>query len=461
MALLRIASLVALAAPAVAQSTFPETEPNDTKASPNAIGCLAPGDAITGLTTGSNQIVPGDASADYFDVSTCAQGSGLVQLRLALTSATPGQVGTIRGLAQIAGVPTPGTDNVLQTSGTTTSPPYYVQWYAAASSASRITYRVIGSVATTANYAATLSSTSVTPIVVPTSFQPGTITVSTVGQTSSDTELYLYDAAFAPVPTAHNDDASGAIQSTLARVLAPGTYYVAVSNFNLANSNGDANPDEYYADGAVLDFPNALVNNNVLANVNCTCTLSDGATLVVVTLTKASAFDVAWARFTVTAPATVFQSFCAGDALLADHTTPCPCGNVGATGNGCANSVNANGANLNATGTAAADDVVLHGSGMPAVVSCIYLQGDALDDVVFGDGVRCAGGTLLRLRTKANVAGASAFPDSTDAVTLSTRGGVTVGSGAQRWYLTYYRNAAAAFCPPETFNATNGWTIVW
>jgi hypothetical protein len=155
------------------------------------------------------------------------------------------------------------------------------------------------------------------------------------------------------------------------------------------------------------------------------------------------------------------QAFCFGDGVDASHTTPCPCGNHGAAARGCANSVVAAGARLLATGSAAADDVVLAGSGMPATVSCIYLQGDALEDAVFGDGVRCAGGTLLRLRTKANVGGASAFPDSTDTVTLSARGGVTVGSGVRRYYQTYYRNAAAGFCPPETFNVTNGWIVDW
>ncbi|MBK7875333.1 MAG: hypothetical protein IPJ77_06225 [Planctomycetes bacterium] len=457
----RLLFACALGAPALAQTTFPELEPNDTKPAANALVCLAPGDVITGSSTGTNTVTPGAASADYFDVSTCAQGAGLARFRLTLTSATPGQVGTIRGLAQIAGVPTPGTDNVLQTSGNTTNPPYLVQWYGASTSSSRIVYRVAGNATTTADYAATLSSSSVTPVVVPTAFTPGLITVSTIGTTTSDTEIYLYDAAFAPVPTAHNDDAGGTIQSRVARVLAPGTYYAAISNYNTANSNGDANVDENYTGGAVLDFPNALSNSNVLANVTCDCTISDGVITTPVTLVKAGAFDVAWACFIVTAPTPVFAAFCAGDGLLADHTTPCPCANDGAAGNGCANSVNANGASLAATGAAAADDVVLHGAGMPAVVSCIYLQGDALADVVFGDGVRCAGGTLLRLRTRANVAGASAFPDSTDTVTLSARGGVTVGSGARRYYQTYYRNAAAAFCPPETFNATNGWTIDW
>ena len=153
--------------------------------------------------------------------------------------------------------------------------------------------------------------------------------------------------------------------------------------------------------------------------------------------------------------------FCAGDGVDPDVTTACPCANVGASGNGCANSVNANGANLAASGSTNPDTMVLSGSGMPATVSCIYLQGDQRGDTTFGDGVRCADGALIRLRTRTNVGGASTFPDSTDTITLSARGGVTPGSGVVRYYQTYYRNAAALFCPPETFNVTNGWRLTW
>ncbi|MBI5361753.1 MAG: hypothetical protein HZA53_01155 [Planctomycetes bacterium] len=159
--------------------------------------------------------------------------------------------------------------------------------------------------------------------------------------------------------------------------------------------------------------------------------------------------------------ATPIVAFCAGDGLSTDHTTPCPCGNNGAAGNGCANSANPNGGNLTTTGSTLSDNVVLQGSGMPATVACIYLQGDGLNDGVFGDGVRCTGGTLLRLRTKINAGGASSFPDSVETITLSARGGVTVGSGARRYYQTYYRNSAGLFCPPETFNVTNGVQIDW
>ncbi len=157
----------------------------------------------------------------------------------------------------------------------------------------------------------------------------------------------------------------------------------------------------------------------------------------------------------------MITAFCFGDGIDTSHTTNCPCGNIGAPQRGCANSINPAGADLNATGNTNPDTIVLAGSGMPGSAACIYLQGDLLDDATFGDGVRCTGGVLIRLRAKVNSGGASQFPDSTDTVSVSVRGGVTPGSGVTRAYQTYYRNAAAAFCPPETFNVTDGATIVW
>ncbi len=172
-----------------------------------------------------------------------------------------------------------------------------------------------------------------------------------------------------------------------------------------------------------------------------------------------SVYDIGGAVYELPIPG--FVSFCAGDGLGSTPTTPCPCGNFGLEGSGCANSVNPYGAVLFASGTPILDDVVLGALGMPATVICIYLQGDAVDDIVFGDGVRCVAGTLLRLRARANVGGASSFPDSTDTVTLAGRGGVLPGSGVRLYYQTYYRNAAASYCPPATFNVTNGRVIDW
>jgi hypothetical protein len=118
---------------------------------------------------------------------------------------------------------------------------------------------------------------------------------------------------------------------------------------------------------------------------------------------------------------------------------------------------------LAASGSAriAGDTLVLTGSGMPNS-SCLYFQGTTQLSgglgVVFGDGIRCAGGTVIRLGTKANSGGMSQYPAPGDA-SVSVRGQV-VTPGSVRTYQCWYRNAAA-FCSADTFNLTNGLQVTW
>jgi hypothetical protein len=160
-----------------------------------------------------------------------------------------------------------------------------------------------------------------------------------------------------------------------------------------------------------------------------------------------------------------FEAFCTNGSLGTDHTTSCPCGNSGLSGNGCGHSFDGGGANISATGTPSLDDVVLTSQFEPSSSFTLFMQHDAAGDAVFHDGVLCAGGSLIRLRGRAAAGGAALFPDSTFAndatLTLSQRGSVTVGSGARRYYAAWYRNASTTFCPPATANVTNGWKIDW
>jgi hypothetical protein len=151
--------------------------------------------------------------------------------------------------------------------------------------------------------------------------------------------------------------------------------------------------------------------------------------------------------------------FCFGDG----SGTACPCANSGAAGNGCASSVNASGGNLATSGVAslAGDTLVLAGSGMPSS-SALYFQGTTQQSgglgAVFGDGLRCAGGTITRLKTVTNVSGASQYPQPGDP-SVSVKGNV-VAPGT-RTYQVWYRNADPAFCTPSTFNLTNGVEVTW
>ena len=151
-------------------------------------------------------------------------------------------------------------------------------------------------------------------------------------------------------------------------------------------------------------------------------------------------------------------AYCSGDGSAA----ACPCGNNGLAGRGCANSVNPDGARLRGTGFASlgTDSLTLIGEGMPNS-NALYFQGTATTSAgagfIFGDGLRCAGGTIVRLGTKTNAAGTSRFPLVGDQ-SVSLRGQVQQPSS--RYYQVWYRNAAA-YCSAGTFNLTNGLDVTW
>ncbi len=151
--------------------------------------------------------------------------------------------------------------------------------------------------------------------------------------------------------------------------------------------------------------------------------------------------------------------FCPGDG----SGTACPCGNSSPLGaaEGCLHSLGTGG-KVRGTGlpSLAADSLVLTGTQMPNS-SALYFQGTTQQNAglgaAFGDGLRCAGGSVIRLGTKINAAGASQYPAAGDP-SVSVRGQV-VAPGT-RTYQVWYRNAGA-FCTPSTFNLSNGVVVIW
>ncbi|MBK7643191.1 MAG: VCBS repeat-containing protein [Planctomycetes bacterium] len=158
-------------------------------------------------------------------------------------------------------------------------------------------------------------------------------------------------------------------------------------------------------------------------------------------------------------------NYCSGDGSLA---TACPCGNFGSAGNGCANSANAAGAHLSASGSTAPDSVVLQSSGELPTVLSIFLQGNASNaaGAVFGDGVRCVAGSLKRMYTHNAVGGTVSAPQGGDAsiTTRSAQLGDVILSGSTRFYQVYYRDPNLAFCSApagDSWNVSNGVSILW
>jgi len=158
----------------------------------------------------------------------------------------------------------------------------------------------------------------------------------------------------------------------------------------------------------------------------------------------------------------VGTSYCFGDGT----TSPsCPCLNFGAAGNGCANSQNPNGALLGASGTTTPDTVTMLTTGeLPNSLS-VLLQGNASlsNPAVFGSGLRCASGNLLRIGTHNAVGGSFTYPQGGDPqiTARSAALGDVIGTGSTRYYLVYYRDPDLSFCTPDGFNSTQGLQVQW
>jgi hypothetical protein len=177
---------------------------------------------------------------------------------------------------------------------------------------------------------------------------------------------------------------------------------------------------------------------------------------------RVSGFVGAQGTFTLSTHLDTGQPYCIGDAISGSI---CPCGNNSATAElaGCRNSTGV-GARLFATGTprVSSDSVVLQATNMPVGASCLFFQGtlkfaDGYGGP-FGDGLRCASGTVVRLMTKTNVNGTASYPGPGEQP-VSVRGLIGL-LGGPRYYQAWYRNAAS-FCLPSTFNLTNGYHIAW
>jgi hypothetical protein len=156
-------------------------------------------------------------------------------------------------------------------------------------------------------------------------------------------------------------------------------------------------------------------------------------------------------------------AFCFGDGTGGQ----CPCSNTGAPGHGCENSATTGGAVLAATGHNSPDNVVLVATGEKPTATTIFLSGNAsVGPFIFGDGLRCVGGSLKRLASKAATGGAVAYPEGAE-LSITARSaalGAPITPGTHRFYMTYYRDPDPAFCPTPpggTFNGSNAVDILW
>ena len=148
-------------------------------------------------------------------------------------------------------------------------------------------------------------------------------------------------------------------------------------------------------------------------------------------------------------------AYCAGDGT----GTACPCGNNSTNGGGCANGTG-EGNILSASGSNSISAADLELSSVNAIASQpgLYFQGNNAinggSGNVFGDGIRCAGGAVVRLQVRfSNAAG-----ESSTTANIAATGGVSAGDVKR--YQHWSRDPNTSPCGNQ-FNLSNAIEIVW
>lgn len=165
--------------------------------------------------------------------------------------------------------------------------------------------------------------------------------------------------------------------------------------------------------------------------------------------------DVLATRFFTPDPISPGTRFCYG---FDQGGVRCPCGNDAPVGTlqGCLNSTGVGAdAQLNGTARISGPACRALGAGMPPNASALLFQGTTAvnlgEGTPFGDGLRCVGGSVLRIDTvAANGAGQIN-------IVLPTAG---LAAGDRRAYQIWYRNAAS-FCTASTFNLSSAFWTAW
>jgi hypothetical protein len=301
--LLAVLSMMGLALVPAGAEAVNETEPNDTKAQANVI--TLPAVSAPSFIVGTSTSAAG-AGLDYFRLTTAAQATpDFYRHRLVIQSAIPGHTGTIRGLSQTSGVIDPVSDVEFQASSAATSPPRFVQWYTSEAPAT-VYVRVTGTAATSASYLLDYDVQPVSETVVTTANIGGQITITTVGQTSVDTDFWVYREDRTAWADRGNDDHFNGptSQSTLTRNYPPSMfpyYFVAISDANTAN-NLPSPADDDNQNGNVLDFPGATANSSAAINQVLDPLVIDAAAPRLISATKAGPFDVVFFTLYVALP---------------------------------------------------------------------------------------------------------------------------------------------------------------
>jgi len=302
-------ALLAAISPGLLVDT-PEVEPNQTRQTVTP-AALAAGAAFTGVCRGFDA-TPESTANDTRDVwrVTIAANPLLVQRHTLMltTSGTQGHTGVVVGVQATGGVIDPASMASLQSTSINTVPARYCAVYTLGNAAPSFVYRVTGSSASSSPYSVSLSSQTIAvPDAIPCPIAPGPVTLSTVGRTTLNTKLFLFNGdTLAPIEGAVNDDTptsptTGLPQSTLTRTLTPGRYILAIANGGAvddrpppADDRVSTQPSWFLTESAGL-----LVNGSSTATGDFSFSITDAYGTRNVTAAKPGAYGIAFFRITV------------------------------------------------------------------------------------------------------------------------------------------------------------------
>jgi|GEM_PF-2093670 len=272
------------------QTDFFEFEPNDVRATATLIPSFAPGDRLIGYTAGSTG--GGIFSADYLFVELAAGPPlSLFEIRLFNTRASEISF-AVRGVQQANGVPT-NSDVTLQASVGESGNARLLRVYAGGATNQRVMLRASGRVTVTADYVIATQRVLLTPIAI-NNIAPGPVTITTQGQGhSTDTEFWLFDANGQVIPDFGIDDSGVSNRGTLTRTLAPGIYYLGISDTDMVVGvpNG---PQDSNRGRPISDSRGVSMNTSINIGVPLTFTLSHGGGSMQVGAVKNAAFEIVW-----------------------------------------------------------------------------------------------------------------------------------------------------------------------
>lgn len=256
--------------------------------------------------------ISSSSDVDYLKFDLASQTPAIYRNQLTTArraGATVSTTTTLRGLTTTGGTTVnAGTDTATQFSSAVGTNSDSLQQFFTFGAATSVYLRASGTSAR--DYRTTFTQTLVTPTAISGTFAPGSYTFTgngVDGTSEVDTEFVLYNSNFQIV--GKNDDKSAtSLASEFTTTLAAGTYFFAVSDWDLTHNEANSPSDGNLSGVDAMDFSGVLLNSSSSqtgfsqATIETNFALASPSGTVQVNGVKGERFGVNWYTFTVAEP---------------------------------------------------------------------------------------------------------------------------------------------------------------